>query len=374
MLRFKQFLSEQFLIEEIENNDAKGKLHEILVAKHLSSDNDEDKQLPTHYRDEKTGKTPRQIHDKIVNDHMGDQGTNHPDYIEADRRAKEAAEHIKKHLTNKGHDFSRLSRVAWTSNKSDHEKFTGEGDENSNADVMLHFNAHDHELKTNPKHPGHYAGISLKIGKSQPTVKSPGFDTLNRLTKSHHSVTNDILDDHDQNIENAGYDREKSDDTNGHQYNKDTGKTKDSEKAYDQADPDRAKLADEHTSNTLTKLSSHYTNAINNLQKHEVHHLLKSLIAPDTKHPHITSRTLTSDSDNTTSHHITNPSEDFDDHFKKNNYHGYTAVRGSGKGHSIHIHEKKADGTLGRKLATIKLKTRASGPFSGFVTNVQSHI
>lgn len=375
MLRFKQFLSEQFLFEEISSNDAKGKLHEILVAKHLSSDNDEDKTLPTHYRDEKTKKTPQQTHDHIVKNHMGSEGTNHPDYIEADKRARDAAEHIKKHLKDSGHDFSRLSRVAWTSNKNDHEKFTGHEDPNSDADIMLHFNAHDHELKANPKHPGHYRGISLKIGSNKPTLRNPGIDTLNKLTKSHRSHTDEILDDHDNNIEETGYDREKSNRANHHQYKKDVGRDGEKDLAYDHADPDRAEAAREHTDHTLSKLTDHYTNAINKLHKHETHHLLKSLIAPDTHHPHFRVHTKTPGKDQKgTSHHLEDHIKNFDDHFKKNDYHGYVAVRGKGKGHSIHIHEKKADGKVGKKLASINMKTGSNSPFSGFVGTVNSHI
>ena len=135
MLRFNHYLTENalYLTEEIESNDAKGKLHELLTAYHLSHTDDSQKHLPerfaaetTNKKGKKVKKTPQETHDEIKN------SISEEDYNEAHNRAKEAADSIREHLKKQhGIQDEHMKGVYWTSNKKDHKEFKEFVDKNN---------------------------------------------------------------------------------------------------------------------------------------------------------------------------------------------------------------------------------------------------
>lgn len=336
MLSFKQFLYELFFLEEISSSDDKGKLHELLVAHHLSSDDDDKKELPTHYRDE-NGKTPRQVHDEIKS------RVSEEDYNKAHKRAKAAAEKIKEEFKKKGIHQKHIKKVVWTSNKSDHKKFTGEDDPNSDADVMIE----------TQNHPEKYHGISLKVGSAKPNLRNPGIEHLNKLTKANKEHVSNLLKNHKNKLHELGYNKENSTESNHKKYKEDKGGQ----------NVERAKKADESKLNTLKHLASHYTESFNNLSHEHHHHMLTSLLAPKTKFPHVRVHTKTpKKGDGPETHIIENHQEELQKELSKHK-HGFVAVN---KGQRMVIHAKNEDGTpnLKKKIASITMKG-VSGPVKG---------
>lgn len=182
MLKFKQILSEALQLnalfeakaaEENESGkkaDAKGKAFEIEFAKHLHPK----QQYPTHYRDE-DGKRPEEIAANLKN-LFGDEH-----YSRISEHARIAAAHYRDHVYEKGHmkKGENPDIIAWTSQPSDHQSFTGKKDPNANADVMF-------------RKGRKFRGISLKYG-AKPGLRSPGIKDLNSLTKvDGESVLNQI--------------------------------------------------------------------------------------------------------------------------------------------------------------------------------------
>lgn len=210
MLNFKSFLKESTLLSEelileanhtkdVENDD-KGKMHELLLAKFLHPH--PEGQLPEHHRsesenDEHAG-TPYQVHERLRKK-MGEDA-----YRQIEAHAKQTAGHIKKHLEAAGHTGNghHIGQVFWTSNadkpnkEGDHEKTTGVKDVNSNADIILRI--HDKD----GKHVGH-VGVSAKYGSNEPNYRNPGLESmektagiekgsLKKLGEAHHAYMEQI--------------------------------------------------------------------------------------------------------------------------------------------------------------------------------------
>lgn len=407
MLRFKHYLKESYLIEEYSDSDFKGKIHETLTGDHLN---------PTgpmkHYRNEETQKLPSQIID--------DGKQSFPDdFDEANSRAKGSADEIKGHLKNKhGIQEHHIKQVFWTSNKSDHQKLNhhvlGEvekdknavfqdsngneihrgnihkydTDPNSNADIMTHVVRH-YDDKGKPIHPdkydpskGHKAvhtihGVSLKVGASKPNLANPGIDSLDRLTGAGTGGAQEHIDEHQKKLRELGYNLGSQD--KNHKRYKQQRDSKDSKENENAAEADKSKLS------TLYKLSHHYTNAINNLPDHKVHHLLTTLMGAPTTHHHFKAWTQTYKPTTKTKkepvQHVSDHIEDLHNELEKHTS-GFHAVSA---GQSIHIHAKPlgwkqgdpltdAKGNpLGKRLATVGLKG-GNGPTKGINGTVTSHV
>lgn len=208
MLNFKSFLKESKVLTEelileanytkdVENDD-KGKMHELLLAKYLHPDSS----LPEHHRSESENEehagTPTQVHDRLKKK-MGDNA-----YNQIDQHAQQTAKAIHEHLKSAGHvgHGQHIGRVFWTSNADkatkpgDHEKTTGVKDVNSNADVIVR--VHDKAGKT----VGH-VGVSAKYGSQKPNYRNPGLESmektaglqkgsLKKLSEAHHKYMEDI--------------------------------------------------------------------------------------------------------------------------------------------------------------------------------------
>lgn len=185
MKTFRFFITESiFYITEASAKsaqDSMGKLHEILVGKSLNND-----KFSEHHRSNEG--TPEEVHNRHAKSLYGDNYKEHPAYKNAVANAEKAAAGIREHL--KKHGITKIKKVAWTSQSSDHEKETGVIDPNSTADIIV------------TGHNGKQVGLSLKVGKTKtPNYKNPGVKTyenwsgkkLSHLNASHSA----LLDKHD---------------------------------------------------------------------------------------------------------------------------------------------------------------------------------
>lgn len=170
MLGFLDFLIEAKVkpISTKNPSDSYGKIHEILVGKHLNNGS-----FPEDYRVE--GKRPVDIHNAHAVARFGKKFESHDKYKKMDKAAAEVADKIKTHLSGK-HSI-KPSRTAWTSQKSDHQSETGVVDPLNKADLIV-TGSHKGDHKTGKK-----AAISLKYGELKSTnYSNPGLKTLGGLS------------------------------------------------------------------------------------------------------------------------------------------------------------------------------------------------
>jgi hypothetical protein len=205
MLKFKSFLKEEQLMlveralsQDVESDD-KGKLHELLMSKHLHPES----RLPDHHRSESENEdhagTPVQVHDRLKKK-IGDAA-----YNEIDAHAKQTAEELKKHLHEQGHlgKGVTIGNVHWTSNPDkpnkagDHEKTVGIKDVNSNADLIL-------TLHKDGKKIGHH-GVSAKYGSNEPNYRNPGLDSMEKTAGLNSGSLKRLTDSHHEGMEKLGY-------------------------------------------------------------------------------------------------------------------------------------------------------------------------
>ena len=367
MLRFNHYLTENalYLTEEIESNDAKGKLHELLTAYHLSHTDDSQKHLPerfaaetTNKKGKKVKKTPQETHDEIKN------SISEEDYNEAHNRAKEAADSIREHLKKQhGIQDEHMKGVYWTSNKKDHKELTGIDDPNSNADLMI---KHTHPETGEETH----HGISLKVGSENPNLANPGFDQLDRLTKSDKTdnpsdtTANHIIEKHNKKLKELGY--------TGTQAQNHAQYKSDKLAAANTPEKQRSVAGEQSKVGVQRELAAHYANRINQLgaegNHDKVKHLLRSLMAPQTHFPHIKAwaQTPKAGKKGKTAHIVSNDNADLEN-LMSGHQHGYEAVHKGGI--QFDIHHKNPDGTKGAKVASIGIKggSGIAKGFAGFV-------
>jgi len=172
MLQFSEFLIEAKKPSPISTKnpaDSHGKIHEILVGKHLNGGN-----FPEDYRVE--GKRPVDIHNAHAAARFGKKFSEHPKYKAMDKAASEVASKIKSHLSSE-HGIKKTQRTAWTSQSSDHNSETGVKDPLNKADLIV-TGPHKGDHKTGKK-----VAISLKYGKLKKTnYSNPGLKTLGSLS------------------------------------------------------------------------------------------------------------------------------------------------------------------------------------------------
>lgn len=243
MYRFKEFL----LHEDVEgnyglNNDAKGKLHELLVGKylvnpHAPSWHDEKHhgtpglpKRPNMLPGEKPAKakkgaldsSPEETHDRIA------KSISKSDYAHHDRIARSAAKAVSQRLVDDGiiggrhsqtgmhnNKNAQIRSVHWTSNPKDVERLTGKSVAGDNADIAIKVGDQKSPKKqksiksktgSNPNRPklvatttnGGHVGISLKIHKKMTpsTLANWGVDSAQQLL--HHNrigeIANEVMD------------------------------------------------------------------------------------------------------------------------------------------------------------------------------------
>jgi hypothetical protein len=212
MLNFNKFLKEQVLNEEAATadleSDDKGKLHELLLAKHLNPEKNENGEgkLPLHHRSESENPdhsgSPQQVHDKL-RAKVGEAA-----YQEINNHAKQTAAGVMEYARNNklipdGHE---VESVHWTSNRDmpnkegDHEKTTGIKDTASNGDLIL---TTRHKKDHNQKH---YIPISAKYGQEEePNYANKGLDSLAKEANLKSNTFTDIAKNHDDAMEGIGY-------------------------------------------------------------------------------------------------------------------------------------------------------------------------
>lgn len=193
---FVNFLVERALSQDVSSDD-KGKLHELLLAKHLHPG----KILPEHHRSHSENPdysgTPDQVHDRLKQK-IGDSA-----YNEINNHAKNTADALIQHLIDNGHikDAKEISNVHWTSNADnennpgDHEKTTGIRDVNSNADLIL--------STKNKKNP--FIGVSAKYGKHEPNYRNAGLASLEQIAGLKPGTHRNIQKKHEDAMEAIGY-------------------------------------------------------------------------------------------------------------------------------------------------------------------------
>jgi hypothetical protein len=168
--------------KEFNVNDAKGKLYEILMGSHLhgtfTKGHPNQGKFLQHYRDE-DNKRPEDVHNYLRDElEKREPGA----YNEIMRHAGEGAEHLKDQLAAHGHH--NVNQVAWTSQKGDHQKFTGEDDPNSDADLMV-------KTENGP------VGLSLKYGKTKNmNLRNPGLETLEKAAGLQPNELGKLREDH----------------------------------------------------------------------------------------------------------------------------------------------------------------------------------
>ena len=204
MLKFKSYLKEGLIVEAALSSsvsaDDKGKLHELLLSKHLHPAGT----LPEHHRSESENEdhagTPTQVHDRLRKK-IGEGA-----YNEIDSHAKKTAEALKQHLKDEGHLSKGVSigNVHWTSNANkankagDHEKTTGKKDVNSNADLILTLH------KDGKVHGFH--GVSAKYGTNkEPNYRNPGLESLEKTGDIPRGSLNALMTNHHNHMEQIGY-------------------------------------------------------------------------------------------------------------------------------------------------------------------------
>jgi hypothetical protein len=219
MLNFKSFLKEQHtdqtellqiqegLLLEVAasssaESDDKGKLHELLLSKHLHPEI----KLPEHHRSESENLdhagTPQQVHDRLK------EKVGLAAYNEIEKHAQQTAAAINSHLKEHGHiggtNGHHIHSVFWSSNADkhnvpgDHEKTTGVKDVNSNADLIIRF------ADKNGKTTGHF-GVSAKYGSQEPNYRNPGLDAMEKMAGLKAGTMAKHMDAHKTRMDELQY-------------------------------------------------------------------------------------------------------------------------------------------------------------------------
>lgn len=355
MKSFSQFL-EDFLYEAKKKSQAlssnvsqddKGKLHELLLAKHLHPDGT----LPSHHRD-KNGKSPQDVHDAL-RAKIGEDA-----YHEINEHARSTAHAVREHMRANGHhdDGHEIHDVTWTSNADsenkagDHQKTTKVKDTNSNADLIV-----------TTKHPKtgekRYVGVSAKYGSQKPNYRNPGMKAMEDHSGKHGEFTG-LLRDHNKRMEHLGYTGTLDERHAQHKADKKAAAAGDKEAGA------RVSAAEKSSLDARREISRRYAHGLNSGTREEAHSRIRSLmqnaVSPETVHPHIVAHSHVQQ--NGSSIPSVKKAENIaPEHF--DNYHSLSAEHTGGVSTHIYgIHKQTGKKT---KLATLSVKG-SSGPHKGF--------
>jgi len=281
-----QLKNELNVLMEAVANDDKGKLFEILHAKHMHPE----VKLPTHYRDEE-GKSPQEVHDAIKN------RISKEEYKTIDGHARDSASNMREHLREQGHNPDHITHVAWTSNgASDVKKFTDKEDPHNDSDVMYRF-----------KHPKTgkitHSGVGLKYGsQKEPNLRNPGLDSLERMTGATTLLSR--FEKHKKKIKSIGY----------------TGTTAENHARWKtEKTSARGKAADESKLETTRGMAKDIHAALAKKSSSELMNYIRGVVSPKTVHPTFRMHTRTSNNEAgaTATHHIDEPSKDIEEHLNQ---------------------------------------------------------
>jgi hypothetical protein len=294
ILSFNEFITEAATTGI--SNDDKGKMHELLLAKHLHPKG----KLPEHHRavsdnPEHSG-TPEQVHERLKAKIGSDA------YNEIHKHAKQTADEVKKHIP-KGHT---IHTVHWTSNRDtekkagDHEKTTGHKDVNSNADLIV--------TSHNKKGKAHFHPVSAKYGSNaQPNYKNAGLNSLEshsgkkglytKLQKAHETHMSEIGYKGSVKERHAQYKADKVKLDAEKKTHKSVGEFKPKSK-----EAKRAHAAEHSSVTTRTAMAKEHTKGMSKKSDAELRQHIKDQVSPPTKHPHIIAHSRVHDDGSATSH------------------------------------------------------------------------
>jgi hypothetical protein len=291
MLNFTQhILNEMAALSSDVSSDDKGKLHELLLAKHLHPN----RQLPQHHRSESDeyGGTPEQVHNRLQSK------VSIGAYNEIDSHAKQTADKVREYMKNNGYDGHKITDLHWTSNRDtvkkggDHEKTTGIRDPNANADLIL-----------TTKHPKtgakEFLGVSAKYGtEEQPNYRNDGLAALEKKGHLKPGTLTDIQKAHDQDMtDRLKYNgtKEERHETYKIGRNKQAeelkafkekgGKAKDYVPKHKEAV--RARQAEDASVEARTKMARHLDAGFATMNDHEIRNFIRGQVSPPTKIHHI---------------------------------------------------------------------------------------
>ncbi len=340
MFKFKQFINESytnlFLVEAVSNDD-KGKLFEILHAKHMHPE----VKLPTHYRDEE-GKSPSEVHDAIKS------RISNQEYSTIDGHAKNSASHMRDHLKLQGHNPSHITHVAWTSNgASDVKKFTNKEDPHNDSDVMYRF-----------KHPKSgkvtHAGVGLKYGsQKEPNIRNPGLESLERMTGA--STLQKRFANHKKRVAGLGY----------------TGTTAENHAKWKtEKTSERGKAAEASKLETTRGMAKDIHSSLAKKSSNDLKDYVRGVVSPKTEHStyRLHTRTSHNEAGSTATHHIDEPSKDIENHL--NNFSELHMDKKHSGGISVVIRGKrKSDG---KSVPVLQHAIKGvSGPMKGLAATTK---
>lgn len=289
MFKFKNYITESygnvFLTEAVANDD-KGKLFELLHAKHMHPET----KLPTHYRDEE-GKSPEEVHNAIKG------RITKPEYQTIERHARDSAHAMRQHLREQGHNPDHISNVAWTSNGArDVARFTGKDDPHNDSDVMYQF-----------KHPKSgkvtHAGVGLKYGsQKEPNIRNPGLDSLERMTGAKTLLSR--FKSHKKKLTTLGYKGTTAE--NHAQWKKEKTST-------------RGKAAEASKLETTRGMARDVHKALAEKSSGDLANYVRGVVSPQTVHTTFRMHTRTSHNEagSNANHHIDEPSKDIEHHLSQ---------------------------------------------------------
>jgi len=371
MFRFLEFLSEAKKPSQAKSaktlSDDKGKLHELLLAKHLNPSG----KLPSHWRSksEEYGGTPTQVHAKLKKK-VGTAA-----YKEIHDNAKNTAAAVVEHLHKNGHmKGHEITSVHWTSNRDsehnpgDHEKTTGVKDKNSNADLILTFS----NRKTSNKK---FIGISAKYGsQSKPNLKNSGLDSLEKESGVEKGSYTNLLNQHKTHVETLGYTGTSK--QKHAQYKKDIAEREAHKEAnsgklegFKSSSPKaaaalkRATAAEESSRKVRTEMANQHRNALANKNDGELRDMIRKNASPKTINPHIIAHTHVQ-SDGSAIPHVSASENHADRHL--DNFSGLHVERGEG-GIAVTIKGVAKTGKNVGKVVPVATQTfkAGSGPHKG---------
>ena len=244
-------------------NASVGTLNELLLSLNLSLSNT----FPTHYR-EKEDQYPDFVHDKLRTE-VGEF-----EYKKIYDHAYEMAYEIKANFMSDGFMANTydIAEIAWTASPapdrddrpSEHHKFTGVSDPNSDADIMI---------KTIS---GNFLGISAKYGSIKTTtLRTPGASTIAKLL----NIDNISLpvEKHNAYMETLGF----------------TGSLRERKEQYKKIrGSSLAKTAAQSMIKARTEICSGIHSKLKLKNSDELRNLTLSFIAPETVFPHYRTHTI----------------------------------------------------------------------------------
>lgn len=296
-ITFKDFYGS--LLNESVSPDTKGKIHEILVAKHLNGGKHISPEAEAHYKKLTSGVDKDEVKDYHA-------------------RAKHTADNIKQHVASLGHE---IKSVHHTSKAGDIGRLTGthESQQENSADIMI---------KTKS---GHHIGYSLKVSdkKNQKVpIGNPGHgqtDSQLGVSTKHH-------------YENARKALEKA-------HPELHGRPKSEQKKMIKANPKMRATAEKLGNSAITKIRDTWHKSLSSMDKQKLSdHIRNNLL-----HAHKTKTPLYKSSSGGTngdySHHLTHPESQYN-HLLSDHKNLHVEKSGNNSINFVHVHPKTGVKTL----------------------------